>query len=84
MQWHLADDFTVVKRDDNGEVTEFRFSSHAQARQHVEEMTGATPPPRHKPHRADQARMKGRQAPASLTSDQRALKDEALKRFKGL
>lgn len=84
MHWYLADDFTVVKRSDDGSVAEHRFSSHAQARQFVEQMTGELLPPRYESGRRVAARGRFQKPITNLTSEQKKLKEEALKQFKGL
>lgn len=85
--WIWDSEFRAHKRHEDGRVTEKVFTSHAQARQFVEKtedvklaVKPALPSRRRNQHKI------GRHvtAPASLTPEQKRLKEEAMKQFKGL
>ena len=80
-QWTLVDDFTATKQHADGTTEEKKFTSHAQARQFVEQYTGQILAFRHKPQPPHEAQNRT----SRLTKEQQqTLRDEAMKRFKGL
>ena len=86
MKWTMANDFTVTKRnEDDGSVQQHVFTSHAQARQFMEKVTGQKPPSPHKPTRPGRRNRAVSATPIDPTTAQQAkLKEQALKQFKGL
>jgi hypothetical protein len=86
--WTWDGRFRASKLNPDGTITEKVFSSVAQARQHVEKhekriLASKVKPPRHMTrHRV---RIKGSSTPLTrLNKEQRRLKQEAMKQFKGL
>lgn len=79
-KWTLIDDFTASKQHDDGTTEEKKFTSHAMARQFVEQHTGQILSFRHKPSPGHSKNRESRLTPAQ----QQKLKDEAMKQFKGI
>ena len=87
MAWTWDGGFRASKMDDDGTVTEKTFTSSAQARQFVEQAENVLlAVPTTKPSRNSQGMRRPAHvtAPASLTPEQQALKNEAMKQVKGL
>ena len=84
--YYMANDFTVVKRTEDGKIYEHKFTSHAQARQFMEQNAGQAPLAPHKPMRPGESLKAGHISKpiASKTAEQRQLAAKALEMFKGL
>jgi hypothetical protein len=81
MKWTWDGGFRAHSQNENGTRTEKVFTSEAQARQFVEREENIQLAGRHKPPRHGAAKFKMK---FNLTPEQRRLKEEALKMFKGL
>ena len=82
MDWQLLDDFTAIRHNESGEIEQKKFTSHAQARQFVENETGVTTV---KPHRPTPGRINKRHRPTTqLSQSQQVLKDKAMVMLTGL
>jgi hypothetical protein len=77
------DGHTVLTNHGDGTITEKKFTSHAEARHFVERHNNEILPATNFSSSAKKRR-KNSQPKRKLTAEQQRLKDEALKRFKGL
>lgn len=84
MNWEFDGEFSASMRNEDGTITVRTFTSHAQARQFVENQNDTILAVRVTPQRPQANAKPNSVPPITLTPEQKELKNAALKRFKGL